>query len=203
MQISYKPLLGLIVLLSMSFLPSVLEFASFGLKVIKPPALNEEVKIFHYDLLEQGLAAIESSANGHPKINDKVEYYFSEAGKAFNHKLPPSVLGRIDLLSSKQIFNLESEKIKPLVLPLLKYVELKQSAALEKNNINDPLSNYEKVKRLQNQVFGTEVATQIFGEQRQLTEFYLNVHRIDADQSLSAEQKQDAIEQLQKTYPLK
>jgi 4-amino-4-deoxy-L-arabinose transferase-like glycosyltransferase len=168
-----------------------------------PNPISRQQWHFDYEVTEHILGLVKLNSSGEPLLNPELAMSLAKATASLPQNMNEKTLQRIAFLISKSLPHTPN-KGEVLAALLINYYHL-QSATNKVNAIAEaPLSTTEKLtdflqeEARQNHYLGEEVATQLFGAQRNITRYLLERKVIKENVDLSPQQKNQQLDALPK-----
>jgi hypothetical protein len=163
--------------------------ANYEIAEVQAPELATAAGDFHYGELEKAVASFRFDAEGKYIPDAKSVYRLSIAMENNLGIAQASVLDRFEYLLKKQIPPEGYEDVFPLMQLFVIYAQRKvvlDKTNLESDKIQGQIDRYHQLVLLQNEIFGNELAEELFGDQRRLSEIiFSEIHsgKINAELS--------------------
>lgn len=174
---------------------------SRALAKVTEPELAPALQALDSGKLETALSRLQFDHGGGLVIDPQTESALSVAANPLSDAADPALLNRVEFLIGKQFPAAEASQVTPLFRRYLHYrqQELANHKDRAPKNLEAEIRQFESLSRLQDRELGTELAGQLYGEHRRLARFMFAMRELEADTSLSGEEKQQRRQTLQQS----
>lgn len=166
---------------------------------VSEPQLAPELSRINFGDIELTLADLQFSDAGTLRIDASTESVLSVASQEFDLDTPASAKARARFLIQQLFPEPQATQVINLFERYLAFNEARIHWRLEHTeptSLQEEIKQFEAMNELQDKTLGKNLADQLFNEQRRLERMMLESRVLDADTSLSPEEKQNRLQAL-------
>jgi hypothetical protein len=171
--------------------------ASYVVQKFSQTPVPDAVEQLDFTTAEAAWSGLRIDSHGNLQIDSQTETALSEAVVLMDSETSGLPLARMAFLLEKQFGATARQQVMEL-LPLLKRYREAQQHWWEENASREP-PHYAELFALQDELFGEQLAAQMFSGQRRLASMMLASQQIRNDANLTDTEKEQALMDLQKT----
>jgi lipase chaperone LimK len=169
---------------------------------LQPPHVPPAVQQLALGEVEAALGRLQFAPDGRLVLDAAAESALRAASDELSAGAPEDALARIVFLIHRQFPAQQAEQVEAV---LRAYTQYRQQELVWRERRAAPRTAEEELKQLialselQDRVLGAALAARLYGEQRRLARYMLAARELERDGSLSADERQLRLQQLQRT----
>lgn len=169
--------------------------------VVYPPEVAEAARQVPYAALEDALARLRFNAAGELIIDGGTEAVLRAAREAVPPRAGEQAAARAAFLIGEQFPPPQARQVETLLGRFSAYLDAElawRQQQPEPDSLREDAAQFDQLAALQDRELGPALAEQLFGEQRRLMRYMFAARELEDDDTLSAEEKQARLQQLQR-----